>query len=90
MTNIQVPHEEVREVGKNFANEAVASEARVKGLDSSLRALDWVGVTHDSFFTAWDEALQLMKKYYDEMQLVSQQLTEIADRFKAADEARLG
>jgi WXG100 family type VII secretion target len=90
VTNIQVPHEEVREIGKNFATEAAAAAARVAGLDSSLRALDWIGMTNQAFFQAWEEALQFKKKYHEELEKINQQLTEIADRFKAADEARLG
>lgn len=90
MTNIQVPHEEVREVGKMFATEAAAAQQRVSGLDSQLRSLDWVGLTNQAFFQAWEEALQFKKKYHEELQMINQQLTEIADRFKAADEARLG
>jgi WXG100 family type VII secretion target len=90
VTNIQVPHEEVREIGKNFATEAAAAIARVAGLDSSLRALEWVGMTNLAFFQSWEEALQFKKKYHEELDKINQQLTEIADRFKAADEARLG
>jgi WXG100 family type VII secretion target len=90
VTNIQVPHEEVREIGKNFATEAAAAAARVAGLDSSLRALDWIGMTNQAFFQSWEEALQFKKKYHEELEKINQQLTEIADRFKAADEARLG
>jgi WXG100 family type VII secretion target len=90
VTNIQMPHEVVSEIGKNFATEAAAAVARVASLDSNLRALDWIGMTNQAFFQSWEEALQFKKKYHEELELINQQLSEIAARFKAADEARLG
>lgn len=90
MTNIKIPHEVIREIGKSFANEAIEAEARVAKLNTSLRALDWAGATHSAFFQAWEEALQFKKMYHEELRSINLELTAIADRFQTADEARLG
>lgn len=88
MTNIRMPHEEVRAVGGVVKQVSEASKAAFSSLSNGVGQLVWEGVTHNAYMEFWQQAQTTMKAYHTELDQINEELTQIADRFKAADEAK--
>ena len=88
MTKIRIPHEVVRAAGGVFLTTAAMSLGAFGILVSGIGALAWEGVTSQAFREMFEQAQAAAKKYHEELDAVGKELNEIADRFKAADDAK--
>jgi WXG100 family type VII secretion target len=90
MPRIVMPHEEVRQAGAKFGEQAQVTLTAVSALRNALGSLDWEGLTQQSFFQRYEQAQKLMNEYTELLNTINKDLVVIADRFRDADQSGTG
>jgi WXG100 family type VII secretion target len=88
MAKILVTPEEMDRIAGQFTSGAQQSQEISSRLNSAIQSMQgqWEGMTQNKFFQRYEADKKSMDKYVEMLNDVAKELTEIAKRFRLADQ----
>ena len=88
MAKILVTPEEMDRIAGQFKSGAQQSQEIASRLNTAIQSMQgqWEGMTQNKFFQRFEADKKSMDKYIEMLNAVGEELTEIAKRFRLADQ----
>ncbi len=88
MARIRITPEQVRQVAGQFAQAANQSQEMVTRLTNAVNSMqpEWEGMTSQRFYSDFQQWSSQMARFVELLNGINTQLSQIADRFAAADQ----
>lgn len=88
MARIRVTPEEVNQVATQFRNASQQSQEMVNRLQQTMNSLqpNWEGLAQQRFYGEYEQWRNSMTQFVQLLANIAQQLDQIAERFRQADQ----